>query len=273
MMAMSIELQLIILSLTLTIGSAIAQVVAKLWAHKVLNELRSQLEEARRRHRNLLTEYYLRQHFLCRELSLPLPARPASTIPPQPGDADEASRPLWRRLLRRKPKTTLTQGSTGSARLIVGRHASSVAFSIIWKLTSASILRLVRPLGMRAVQSLAPRILQPLAARSVHIAPRLFALGGGAGSAGGSLAASTAARAAVSTISIVGIIIGPALAAWTVISELRKIKKARRNLKVMLEEQNLELAAFQSRNRELEGEYARAAKSCTGARELVISGV
>ena len=56
--------------LAITVISAVAQMMAKLRARKVLNELRAELESARSRHRNLLTEYFLRQHFLCRQLEL-----------------------------------------------------------------------------------------------------------------------------------------------------------------------------------------------------------
>ena len=136
--------------LAITTISAVAQVVAKLRARKVLNQLRAELETARMRHRGLLTEYFLRQQFLCRQLQLSPPERPAPTLPQQAIEEEEQET-LKTRLLKkvhwRRPKTTLTQGSTGSARVIVGRHSLSVGWSFIWRTTGTNIMRVVQPLG------------------------------------------------------------------------------------------------------------------------------
>ena len=229
--------------IAITVISAVAQVLAKLRARKVLNELRADLESGRMRHRRLLTEYFLRQRFLCCQLQLSPPERPASTLPPraeeQAGDDALISR-LMRKLPWRKPKTTLTEGSTGSAKVIVGRHSFSVGWSLVWRTTGSSIMRVVQPVGSRAAS----------------FAPRLVTMGGGAASTGGSLAASTAVRAAIGAISVVGWLIGPALAAWTVINEMRKIRNARRDLQILLAQQDKELTAFRVRNRRLEAQYA-----------------
>ena len=251
----------LVVPLAITVISAVAQVLAKLKARKVLNELRADLDGARLRHRSRLTEHFLRQHFLCRQLELATPDRPASTLPPQAGEAaDDALR--WRRwvvqkLPWRKPKTTLTEGSTGSARAIVGRHSFSVGSSLVWRTTGANIMRVAQPVGSRVVT----------------VAPRLATLGGGAASTGGSLVAGTAVRAVIGAVSVVGWVIGPALAAWTVTSELRKINKARRDLAALLSQQETELAAFMSRNMELERRYAEgSAGPVVAEKELAAAG-
>ena len=92
----------------------------------------------------------------------------------------------------------------------MGRHGASFAASTVWKTSSAQILRFV----------------QPISARAVGFMPNFAAAGG----ATGSIAASTGLRFALSAFSIVGIVIGPALAAWTVWSEYRKVKEARAEL-------------------------------------------
>ncbi len=255
-------LPLLLVPIAVTVGSAAVQAVGKLRARKELNSLRAQLSDAQVRHRRLLTEYYLRQHFLCRQLGLEPPDRPASLLPPEPAETGEPVRkPLWRKVIPLKPKTTLTQGSTGSARQIVGRHSLSAVSSVIWRTSSTTILRVVQPVGVR--------IIQPIGTRLVTIAPRFVSLGGGAASTGGSLAASTAARTVIASVSVVGIVIGPAVAVWTVASEVRKIKRARRELVRLLARQDMELASFRVKNRRLEAQYAETLQPSVDERELV----
>ena len=260
-------LPLLAIPIAVTVGSAVAQMVGKLKSRKELNSLRNQLADARKRHRHLLTEYYLRQHYLCRQLELEPPEVPSSLLPPEvEGDATEGTRqPLWKRIIRRKEKITLTQGSTGSARVIVGRHSLSAVSGVVWKTTSASIMRIVQPVGLR--------VIQPVGARIVPYAPRLLMFGGGASSTGGSVAASTAARTTLLGLSGIGLLLGPAIAVWSVTSEIRKIKKARRDLRILLANQDMELAGFRVRNRRLESWYAEQEKTQVEVRELsVISG-
>ena len=251
-------LPLLLIPIAVTVGSAGVQAVGKLRSRKELNSLRTQLADAKARHRHLITEYYLRQHFLCRQLGLEPPAMPESLLPPAPAVESETGQvPRWRKVLRRKPKTTLTQGSTGSAKQIVGRHSFSVATSVIWKTSSANVMRFIQPVGSRLVT----------------IAPRFATAGGGAASTGGSLAGSSAARIAIGSFSVVGIVIGPALAAWTVTSEIRKIRKARRDLRNVLSQQDRELAGFRVRGRRLETLYAEATESIVEERMLVGSAL
>ncbi len=255
-------LPLLLVPIAITVGSAAAQAVGKLRARKELNSLRAQLADAQARHRRLLTEYYLRHHFLCRQLGLEPPERPASLAPPEPEEEETTARKrLWRKVIPLKPKTTLTQGSTGSARQIVGRHSFSAATSVVWRTTSANVVRVVQPMGTR--------LIQPVSSRLVTIAPRFISLGGGAASTGGSLAASTAARTVIASVSVVGIVIGPAVAAWTIASEVRKIKRARRELVRLLAQQDMELASFRVKNRRLETRYAETLLAASDERELV----
>ncbi|CAI7997569.1 hypothetical protein GBAR_LOCUS2185 [Geodia barretti] len=152
-------------------------------------------------------------------------------------------------------------GSTGSAQHIVGRHSFSVVTSVVWKTSSSAVMRVVQPVGAR--------VIQPVGARLVTIAPRFATAGGGAASTGGSLAGSSAARIAIGSFSVVGIVIGPALAAWTVTSEIRKIRRARRDLGNVLSQQNRELAGFRVRGRRLESLYAEATDLKVEPRALV----
>ena len=242
--------------LGITTISAVAQVVAKLRARKILNQLRADLESARLRHRRLLTEYFLRQQFLCRQLQMSPPDRPASTLPQLPveeGEDETLKSRLLKKVHWRRPKTTLTQGSTGSAGVIVGRHSLSVGWSLVWRTTGSNIMRVAQPLGSRAAT----------------FAPRLVTFGGGAASTGGSLAASTAVRAVVGAVSVVGWVIGPALAAWTVFSEARKIGKARQDLRILLYRQDTELASFRVRNRRLEAQLTESTRADSEEKDLV----
>lgn len=258
-------LPLLLVPIAVTVGSAAAQAVGKLRARKELNSLRAQLADAQARHRSLLTEYYLRHHFLCRQLGLEPPGRSESLAPPEPAyEAETVRKSLWRKVVPLRPKTTLTQGSTGSAKQIVGRHSFSAVSGVIWKTSSANILRVVQPVGAR--------VIQPVATRLITIAPRFAGLGGGAASTGGSLAASTAARTVIASVSVVGIVIGPAVAVWTITSEVRKIKQARRELARLLARQDMELASFRVRNRRLEAQYAETLQATAQDRELVSVG-
>ena len=255
-------LPLLAIPIAITVGSAAAQMAGKLKSRKELNDLRARLARAKESHRHLVTEYYLRQRYLCRQLGMEPPEKPSSLLPPEPVEESvEATRqPRWKRIIRRKEKATLTQGSTGSARDIIGRHSFSAVSGVIWKTTSASILRVVQPVGLR--------LIQPVGARIVPYAPRLLMLGGGASSTGGSVAASTAARATLFGISGVGLLLGPAIAAWTVVSEMRRIKKARRDLRILLANQDMEMAGFRVRNRRLESLYAQESAKEAEVREL-----
>ena len=244
----------LLISLAVSFGSAAVQAVGKLRARKNLNQLRADLADSRRRHRSLLTEYYLRQRYLCGQLGLEPPPVPEVLKPPTEPEEGTGKLRLWRRLLRRKPKTTLTHGSTGSAVHIVGRHSLSVATGAVWRTTSGSIMRVV----------------QPISARLFTFAPRFLAFGGsGAAATGGSIASSTAVRFAISSFSIIGILLGPAIASWTIFSEMRKVRRARLDLRILLHQQDQELAAARVRIRRLEAQYAEAAQATPEVRELV----
>lgn len=205
-------LPVILLPIALAGGSAAIQAASKVRAHRKLTQLHQELEEARQQHVQEMQRQYDRQLELCAELGLPEPPRPDALLPqPEP----EPARSLWSkamsRLPTRKKSALLDQRPSGSSATIVGRHGASFAASTVWKTSSAQILRVVQPIG----------------ARAVGFMPKFASVGGGAT---GSIAASTGLRFALSAVSIVGLVIGPALAAWTVWSEYRKVKEARAEL-------------------------------------------
>ena len=202
-------LPLIILPIALAGGSAAIQAASKVRAHRKLTRLHQELEAAREQHVQAMQRQYDRQLELCAELDLPEPEVPDALLPqPEP----EAPPSLWSKAMSRLPfrkkGALLDQRPGGSSVSIVGRHGASFAASTVWKTSSGPIMR----------------FLQPIAARTVTFMPRFASAGGGVA---GPIAVSTSLRFLLSAVAIVGIVIGPALAAWTVFSEYRKVKKAR----------------------------------------------
>lgn len=209
-------LPVILLPIALAGGSAAIQAASKVRAHRKLTQLHQELEEARQQHVQAMQRQYERQLELCAELNLPEPPRPVALRPlPEPEPvSSRRSRVLSgarSRLPFRKKAALLDQRPGGSSATILGRHGASFAASTIWKTSSGPIIRFV----------------QPLAARAVAFMPGFASAGGGVA---GPIAASTALRFVLTTVSVVGIVIGPALAAWTVWSEYRKVKTARAEL-------------------------------------------
>lgn len=205
-------LPVILLPIALAGGSAAIQAASKVRAHRKLTQLHQELEEARQQHVQEMQRQYDRQLELCAELDLPEPPLPDALWPqPEP----EPARSLWSkamsRLPTRKKAALLDQRPGGSSATIVGRHGASFAASTVWKTSSGPIIRFV----------------QPIAARTVTFMPNFTSAGGGVA---GSVAVSTGLRFALTAFSVVGIVIGPALAAWTVWSEYRKVKEARAEL-------------------------------------------
>ena len=206
-------LPVLLLPIALAGGSAAIQAACKVRAHRKLTQLHQELEEARQQHVQEMQRQYDRQLELCDQLGLPEPDLPAALLPqPEPeleqGRWSQMRSKIRDRLPLRKKRALLDQRPGGSSVTIVGRHGASFAASTVWKTSSAPIIRFV----------------QPVAARTVTFMPRFASVGGGAT---GSIAASTGLRFALSAVSIAGLVIGPALAAWTVWSEYRKVKKAR----------------------------------------------
>ena len=234
-------LPVILLPIALAGGSAAIQAASKVRAHRKLTQLHQELEEARQQHVQEMQRQYDRQLELCAELGLPEPPLPDALLPqPEP---EPPARSLWSkamsRLPTRKKAALLDQRPGGSSVTIVGRHGASFAASTVWKTSSAPIIRFV----------------QPFVARTVTFMPKFAAAGGGAT---GSIAASTGLRFALSAFSIVGIVIGPALAAWTVWSEYRKVKEARAELADALVRFQAELDDMTSRTSQWEAQLSGA---------------
>ena len=211
-------LPLLLVPLGIAGGSAVAQVFAKLRARSRLTELKSQLETLQADHREQMQALYDQQVQLRLQLEMPGPELPKALQEPEPVETPEKPPPRWRRLLKRRGQT-LADGPIHSRRRIVGQHAVSFTASTIWRTSSGAILNVVRPVSTS--------VARPVLARVVTIAPRFASVGGGAG---GSVAASTGIRFAVGTFGVVGIVLGPALTARSIIIEIRRVQKAKREL-------------------------------------------
>ena len=212
-------------------GSAVAQAVAKLRAHGRLNALRAELEQFESDHRDEMRRHHDLQTMLCLQLG-----RPEPELPPvlrETGQQKSAGPPpsRWRRLLRRETKT-VAEGSTRTRSGIIGRHGASFAAGAVWRTLSEPVLNVIRPVG----------------ARLLTFAPRLASAGG----AGGSIVASTGLRFAVGAVSVIGIILGPILALWSISTEVRNVRRARRELETTRLQREAELANYAESTRRLQ---------------------
>ena len=226
-------LPLLLVPLAVAGGSAVAQAVAKLRAHGRLNDLRAELEQLEADHRDEMRQHYTRQAELCRQLGSPGPELPTVLREAEQPETAEPPPPRWRRLLRRR-STTVADGSTRTRSGIIGRHGASFAAGTVWRMLSEPVLNVARPLS----------------AKLLTFAPRFASVGG----AGGSIAASTGLRFALGAITVVGIIVGPALAVWSIFSEIRRVRKARRELETTHLQREAELANYAARTRRLQRE-------------------
>ena len=230
-------LPLILVPLAVAGGSAVAQTVAKLKSHAKLNTLRDELEELESRHRDEMRLQHDRQRELCLLLGLPEPDLPSVLQAPEQPEVAEPPEPRWRRILRRRTRT-LADGSPHSRLAIIGRHGGSFAASAIWRTFGAPIMNILRPVLTRLLTFL----------------PRLAAFGG----TGGSIAASTGLRFALGAFTIVGIILGPVFAAWSIVSEVRNVRNARRELEATRAQRQAELTSYAARTRQLQEQLAAA---------------
>ena len=222
---------------------AVIQAVVKVRAHRQLTRLHRELDLARQGHIEAMQVQHERQRELCADLGLPEPPLP-DILQPQPEPDDAARRrfriPMILPFGNQQP--VLHRAPRGSSAFIVGRYGASFAASTVWKTSSGNILRLLQPVTSR-VMVFAPR--------AVGFAPRFAAAGGGAT---GSIAASTGVRFALGAISIVGLVIGPALTAWAVYRELRKVRQARQEHADALAQFNADLDSMIRRTAELEAQ-------------------
>ena len=236
---------------------AVIQAVVKVRAHRQLTRLHRDLDLARQEHVRLMQSQHERQLRLCADLGLPEPPLP-DILQPQP-EPDAAARRRFRipiSLPFRNQQPLLHRAPRGSSAFIWGRYGASFVASTIWKTSSGNILSLLRPFISR---------LMVFASRAVGFAPRFAAAGGGAT---GSIAASTGARFALSAISIVGLVIGPALTAWAVYRELHKVRRARQEYADTLAQFSADLDAMIRRTAELEAHAPT--ESLPAARDLTV---
>ena len=226
---------LLLVPLAVAGGSAVAQTVAKLRTHGRLNALRDELEQVESDHRDEMRRYYDRQTVLCRQLGRPEPELPPVLREVEQPEIAEPPAPRWRQLLRRRT-TTLADGSTRSRSGIIGRHGASFAAGAVWRTLSEPVMNIVRP----------------VITRLLTFAARFAAVGG----AGGSIAASTGLRFALGAFNVVGIIVGPALAAWSIFSEIRSVRRARSKLETTRLQRGAELANYAARTLQLQRQLA-----------------
>ena len=220
---------------------AVIQAVVKVRTHRRLTALHRDLDQARQAHVLAMQEQYQRQVCLCEELGLPEPPLPDVLRPVAETDVEKRKRfrvPL--NLPFRGGGSLLHRAPRGSSAFIVGRYGASFAASTVWKTSSGNILRLASPVTTRFMA---------FAPRALGFAPRFAAAGGGAT---GSIAASTGVRFALGAISIVGLVIGPLLTAWSVYRELRKLRRAREEFSESIVRFASDLAAMTDRTAELE---------------------
>ena len=229
----------LLLPLAIAGGSAVAQAAAKLRSHERLNALRADLQELESHHREEILPMYEQQVGLCHRLGLPEPEYPASlreseTLPDPP--------PLWRRLLRRQ-KRTVADGSPHSRTSIIGRQGAGFAAGTVWKVWSATILNLVRPVGAKLLT------LFPGAAPAVGTTS--------------SLAFGISLRFALGVVSVAAFVVAPLLLAWAVVREVRKVRKARHELETIRTRRHEELTTYRARTRLLQRNVRmRAYTSC-----------
>lgn len=229
----------LLIPLAIAGGSAVAQAAAKLKSHERLNALRAELEDLESHHRDEILHQYEQQVHLCHRLRLAEPEYPASlqkseTLPGPP--------PLWRRLLRRQ-KRTVADGSPHSRAGIIGRQGAGFAAGTVWKVWSATILNLVRPVTAKLLT------LFPGAAPAVGT--------------GSSLVFGISLRFALGIVSVAAFVVAPLLLAWAIVREVRKVRKARHELETIRTQRHEELNTYKARTRLLQRNVRmRAYTSC-----------
>ena len=83
-----------------------------------------------------------------------------------------------------------------------------------------------------------------------------------------STATSTGLRFALGAFNAVGIILGPALAAWSIFGEIKKVKAARRELESTRAEREAALASYAARTRRLQKRLANGSPAADSARAV-----
>ena len=236
--------------IALTILSAIAQLAGRLYATRKIRAAQDALQRRRIRHACAIARHQRRQHAARRRIAAHgcdhalTPAladyAPRIWLPDRPDGS--LLRRLFRRIILRSGG--IDERIPSQKRIILPKVASTAA-SIVYKTNSPALMRLLMPAlrpalafgsetaaaAGRAIQLVLSRAVQFLTAASAEtgaaatVAPRLAAAGGSLGAGGGILA-----RIAVAGIAVIGYLIGPALAAVSIYLDLRKVRRARREL-------------------------------------------
>lgn len=242
--------------IALTILSAIAQLAGRLYATRKIRAAQNALQRRREQHAYAIAQQQRRQDAARRRIAalgsddhaLP-PAladyAPRIWLPDRPDGG--ILRRLFRRLVLRSGG--IDENTPSQKRIILPKVASTVA-SIAYKTNSPALMRLLMPalrpalafgaetaaaIG-RTLQLMASRIAQLLTAavpqtgRAATVVPRLTTTAGGAAGAEAAAGAGILARLAVTGIAVIGYLIGPALAALSIYLDLRKVRRARREL-------------------------------------------
>ena len=218
----------LLIPLAIAGGSAVAQAAAKLRSHERLNALQFELRELESFHRDEMLQHYERQTVLCHRLGLTEPEFPASLQEPKEPPPPP---PMWRRLLRRR-KRTVADGSPHSRTSIIGRQGAGVMAGTVWKAWSTTIMNLLRPITAKLLT------LFPGAAPAIGTSS--------------SLVFGVSLRFALGVVSVAAIVVGPLLLVWAIIREVRKVRKARRELDTIRKLRRAELASYGALTRQLQ---------------------
>ena len=241
--------------IALTILSAIAQLAGRLYATRKIRAAQNALQRRREQHAYAIAQQERRQNAARRRIA----ARGCHhTLPPALADyapriwlPDRPDGGFLRRLFRRILLRSggIDENTPSQKRIILPKVASTVA-SIAYKTNSPALMRILMPILRpalafgseiaaaigRTIQLMASRAAQlvtaavPQTGRAATVVPRLTTTAGGAAGAEAAAGAGILARLAVTGIAVIGYLIGPALAAVSIYLDLRKVRRARREL-------------------------------------------
>ena len=245
--------------IALTILSAIAQLAGRLYATRKIRAAQNALQRRREQHAYAIARQQRRQNAARRRIAA-LGSGSGSDHALPPALAGYAPR-IWlpdrpdggilRRLFRRIVLRSggIDEHIPSQKRIILPKVASTVA-SIAYKTNSPALMRILMPAlrpalafgaetaaaAGRTLQLMASRAAQlvtaavPQTGRAATVVPRLTTTAGGAAGAEAAAGAGILARLAVTGIAVIGYLIGPALAALSIYLDLRKVRRARREL-------------------------------------------
>ena len=223
----------LIIPISITAASAIAQLGGKLQARRKIQEAQRRLESRRQQHDAAIADLRRRQdaaksRAISGNVGIPsalLRAEPHTYEPP----AAAPRRWHWRRLL--PFGQPVLGGKVHSRKRIIAPKALTTTASVIYKANPAIVARITQP-----VVSALPE-LSAVAGRASALGGEAAALGGKAALFGGRTAAVAATgpgaivgRVALIGFTVVGYIISPLLAGLSIYLDVRRVRKARREL-------------------------------------------